>query len=139
MMGTATQSQPQPTPHQQVKQHTYTGISYYIHNSAAPAGAPVGLTNTTVNKTSITVVWDTVPCSQQNGLITGHKLVYSNTNGNTVSVNISGNNYRLYNIQGLTPSTSYTISVAAVNDGGTGPYSDPPLTVWTLSNTGTGD
>ena len=45
----------------------------------------------------------------------------------------------MYNITGLTPSTRYTIAVAAVNDGGTGPYSDPPLTVQTLSNTGTGD
>ena len=45
----------------------------------------------------------------------------------------------IYNIQGLTPSTRYIIAVAAVNDGGTGPYSDPPLTVWTLSDTGTGD
>ena len=83
----------------------------------------------------ITVVWDTVPCSHQNGPITGYKLVYNDTSGNNVSVDILGNNHRLYNIQGLTPSTRYTIAVAAVNDGGTGPYSDPPLmiTAWTLS------
>ena len=119
--------------------HCMGGISYCIHNSAAPAGAPVGLTNTTVNKTSITVVWDTVPCSQQNGPITGYKLFYNDTNSNNVSVNISRNNHRLYNIQELTPSTRYTIAVAAVNDGGTGPYSDPPLTVWTLSSSDTGE
>ena len=85
-------------------------------------------------------MWDTVPCSQQNGPITGYKLFYNDTNSNMVSVDINlGNNHRLYNIQGLTPSTRYIIAVAAVNDGGTGPYSDPPLTVWTLSDTGTGD
>ena len=45
----------------------------------------------------------------------------------------------MHNITGLTPSTRYTIAVAAVNDGGTGPYSHPPLTVWTPSSTGTGE
>ena len=46
----------------------------------------------------------------------------------------------MYNITGLTPSTRYTISVAAVNNGGTGPYSDPPFTVQTQSSTdGTND
>ena len=45
----------------------------------------------------------------------------------------------MHNITGLTPSTRYTIAVAAVNDGGTGPYSDPSLTVRTPMSTGTDD
>ena len=37
-------------------------------------------------------------------------------------------------LTGLTPFTSYSVQVAAVNDGGTGPYSDPALTVETLQD-----
>ena len=37
-----------------------------------------------------------------------------------------------HSLTGLTPFTSYSVQVAAVNDGGTGPYSDPALTVETL-------
>ena len=36
-------------------------------------------------------------------------------------------------LTGLTPFTSYSVQVAAVNDGGIGPYSNP-LTVKTLHN-----
>ena len=81
-------------------------------------------------------MWNSVSCSDQRGSITGYKLHYSNSNA---IVDITGQDSRMYNLTGLTPSTRYTIAVAAVNDGGTGPYSDPPLTVWTLSNTSTGD
>ena len=37
-------------------------------------------------------------------------------------------------LTGLTPFTSYSVQVAAVNDEGTGPYSDPALTVETLQD-----
>ena len=37
-------------------------------------------------------------------------------------------------LTGLTPFTSYSVQVAAVNAGGTGPYSDPALTVETLQD-----
>ena len=77
-------------------------------------------------------MWDTVPCPHQRGPITGYKLFYGDGTSN-VTVNTFGSNHRLYDIKGLTQSTRYTIAVAAVNDGSTGPYSDPPLTVWTLS------
>ena len=98
----------------------------------APTGAPERLTHTLVDNTSITTMWDTVPCPHQRGPITGYILFLSDGTDN-VTVDILGGNHKLYDIKGLTPSTRYTISVAAVNDGGTGPYSDPPLTVWTLN------
>ena len=103
----------------------------------APTGAPEGLTHTLVDNTSINVMWDTVPCPHQRGPITGYKLFYSDGTDNAI-VDILGGNHRLHYIRGLTPSTRYTIAVAAVNDGGTGPYSDSPLTVQTLMSTGTG-
>ena len=84
-------------------------------------------------------MWDPVSCLNQRGPITAYKLWYNNGAEN-ISLNISGANNRTYELTGLTPSTRYTIAVAAVNDAGTGPYSDPPLTVWTLSSMcGTGE
>ena len=70
----------------------------------------------------MTVSWDEVPCSGQNGPITGYLLYYTNT---TVSetVNITGGDNRQHNLTTLTPYTNYTVTVIAYNDGGTGPAS----------------
>ena len=70
----------------------------------------------------MTVSWDEVPCTGQNGFITGYLLYYANTTFND-TVNITGGNNRQYNLTALTPYTSYTVTVMAFNDGGTGPTS----------------
>ena len=49
-------------------------------------------------------------------------------------VNIDGKDSRQHVLTGLTPFASYSVQVAAVNDGGTGLYSDPALTVETLQD-----
>ena len=57
---------------------------------------------------------------------------YSPVGGTAVNDSISGTNHRTYTLVGLTPSTNYSIEVAAVNsDGGVGPFS-PPIFVRTL-------
>ena len=80
----------------------------------------------------MTVVWGTVPCPQQGGPITGYTLRYSN--GTFIVNTTTGEGSRLHVLTGLTPFTTYSLEVAAVNDGGTGPYSDPTLTVETLQD-----
>ena len=75
--------------------------------------------------------WGTVLCPDQRGPITGYRLRYSN--GFSI-VDTAGEGSRQHVLTGLTPFTSYSVQVAAVNDGGTGPYSDPALTVETLQN-----
>ena len=100
-------------------------------SSPAPAGAPEGLTSTSVESRSLSVVWGTVPCPQQRGPITGYRLCYSN---GTSIVNTTGEGSRQHVLTGLTPFTNYSIQVAAVNDGGTGPYSTPPLIRQTLKD-----
>ena len=98
----------------------------------APTGAPGGLTSTTVESRSLSVEWGTVPCPHQGGRpIIGYRLRYSN---GTFIVNNIGEGSRQHVLTGLTPFTSYSVQVAAVNDGGTGPYSDPALTVETLQD-----
>ena len=63
-------------------------------------------------------MWGTVPCPDQRGPITGYRLHYSNSIVNT------GEGSRQHVLTGLTPFTSYSVKVAAVNDAGSGPYSD---------------
>ena len=70
----------------------------------------------------MTVSWDEVPCSGQNGPITGYLLYYTNTTFSE-TVNITGGDNRQYNLTTLTPYTNYTVTVIAYNDGGTGPAS----------------
>ena len=89
------------------------------------------LTSTSVESRSLSVVWETVPCLHQGGPIAGYTLRYSN---GTSIVNTTVEGSRQYVLTGLTPFTSYSVQVAAVNDGGTGPYSDPALTVETLQD-----
>ena len=49
-------------------------------------------------------------------------------------MNTTGEGSRQNVLTGLTPFTSYSVQVAADNAGGTGPYSDPALTVKTLQD-----
>ena len=70
----------------------------------------------------MTVSWDEVPCSGQNGLITGYLLYYTNTTFSD-TVNITGGDNRQYNLTTLTPYTNYTVTVIAYNNAGTGPAS----------------
>ena len=102
----------------------------YIVSSPAPTRAPEELNSTSVESRSLSVVWGTVPCTHQGGPITGYTLRYSN---GTSIVNTTGEGSRQHVLTGLTPFTSYSMQVAAVNDGGTGSYS-PALTVETLQD-----
>ena len=67
-----------------------------------------------------------MPCIHQNGDITGYSVQYEvmgsgNTQIEMVSRDSSGG---MTTISGLTPSTNYSIEVAAVNSAGTGDYSE---------------
>ena len=48
-------------------------------------------------------------------------------------MSVSGGSVTEATISGLTPSTTYSIEVAAVNSAGTGVYSSPPITAMTDS------
>ena len=74
----------------------------------------------------MTVSWDEVPCSRQNGPITGYLLFYSSaTYSNTI--NVTGRDNRHYILTTLTPYTNYTLTVTAYNNDGTGPPSSKVL------------
>ena len=100
----------------------------YMLFSAVPSGSPTVVSATTSTSTTITVHWEPVDCIDSNGVLTGYsvqyKVVESGTGG-TMSVT-DGSALQL-RIKGLSTTTDYSVSVAAVNSAGTGVYSDPYL------------
>ena len=88
----------------------------------APSAAPNSVSVSEVTSSSITVRWWTVPCIHRNGDITGYRIRAMTSGENDRSETVD--DVREATISGLTPSTEYTVSVAAVNSQDTGPYSD---------------
>ena len=72
-----------------------------------------------ISSTSITVQWGAVPCIEQNGNITGYIVRYGSQ-----AQSVSGGSVTEITISNLTPSTTYNVQVAAVNNAGTGDYSN---------------
>ena len=93
-------------------------FSLTCDSSTAPTGAPASITETTVTPNSVTVQWGEVPCLDRNGDITDYQVVTRNSQGMTVGT--ADVTERQATISGLTLSTQYTVSVAAVNGAGTG-------------------
>ena len=84
---------------------------YYCcsHISIAPVLSVSNITISSVEARSMTVSWGDVPCSGQNGPITGYLLYYTNTtfsDTSTITVNITGGDNRQYNLTTLTPYTN---------------------------------
>ena len=100
-------------------------LCYLVHglwlcNPTVPSAPPSFLMVTDVNSTTITVQWGPVePCTDQNGAITGYSVRYGSEN-----VSVSGDSSGgMTTITGLSPSTTYSIQVAAETSAGTGVYS----------------
>ena len=89
----------------------------------APTAPPTAIM-TTPTPNSITVQWGPVECIHGNGDITGYTVRVMRSGENDRIVNITGGDVREATVSGLSQSTEYTVSVAAVNNVGTGVYSD---------------
>ncbi len=116
----------------------YSSLCY-----SAPSSAPQNFQSTAIAETSITVEWGTVPCIDRNSVITGYVLQYrevSHYNYEEETIPGTGDEGGTYTITGLTPLTSYYITLAAVSDSGTGPFTNTLSTMTTLyrKNTNTG-
>ena len=78
------------------------------------------------SSTSITLQWGELPCIHQNGAIVGYSVQYGVVGSrNTETMTVDGASTTQTTISGLSPSTTYSIQVGAVNSAGTGVYSDP--------------
>ena len=93
-----------------------------------PSAAPTGFADMSKDSSSITLTWDDLPCSDQNGLLLGYVIKYTPDDGTTSTASLPiGSNQ----ITGLTPCTRYTLTIAASNDAGISVFS-PPLSVITI-------
>ena len=84
-----------------------------------------------MNSTVIAVQWDGLdPCRHVNGLIVLYRVQYTEVASGVVQSKNDAGEWNVMNAEtsltGLTPSTSYSIKVAAVNkEGDVGLYSHP--------------
>jgi len=74
-----------------------------------------------ISSTNIIIAWDAVNCTERNSNITGYVVRFTppSTSGNdSVMVTGTGDAGGMVTIDGLTPSTQYSIQVAAINSDG---------------------
>ena len=82
------------------------------------------MTVTSVNPASLGVSWQQPPVIDRNGPITGYVIQYTRVEtSDMMSENV--NNGTAHTISGLVAYVDYSVSVAAVNVNGTGPFSMP--------------
>ena len=99
--------------------------------STGATAAPRSVTATVLSSTVISVQWDGVdPCRHVNGLIILYSVQYTEVASGVVQSKDVAGEWNVMNadtsLTGLTPSTSYSIQVAAVNEeDDVGLYSDP--------------
>ena len=106
------------------------GFSYTFYLSTEAAVAPSNVTAFSKSSTVILVEWEGLTqCRLVNGHIVGYRVQYGVQSGGLVlTKEVTGNwsSGGETDLTGLTPSTKYSIAVAAVNEEGTvGLYSDP--------------
>ena len=107
--------------------HVYTLSDISIDATVAPRS----VMTTVMSSTVITVQWDGLrPCRHANGLIVLYRVQYTEVASAVVQSNDVAGGWNVMNAEtsltGLTPFTSYSIQVAAVNEeGDVGHYSEP--------------
>ena len=68
------------------------------------------------------VTWDTIECTERNGIITGYAVEVWKQDGIRISEDVVMG--QSLNASGLTPATNYTFRVAGINTNGTGPFTE---------------
>ena len=97
-------------------------MSYY--NSTVPSSPPLNVIVTSVNPASLGVSWQQPPVIDHNGPITGYVIQYT-TVGTSDAMSENVNSGTTHTISGLVAYVNYSVTVAAVNVNGTGPFSNP--------------
>ena len=95
------------------------------YNSTVPSSPPQNVTVKSVDPASLMVSWQPPLEINHNGMITVYVIQYTRTS-EMMSVNVNSGT-RQTNISGLTAFVMYSVSVAARNSNGTGPFSNPMM------------
>ena len=99
--------------------------NYVIYYFPAPSAPPTSVSIFDVTNSSITVQWGLVDCIQRNGDITGYSVQYGvQESGSTQTMSVSGGATTEGTLSELNAATIYSIEVAAMNNVGTGVYSN---------------
>ena len=83
---------------------------------------------TTINPASLIVSWQPPPVIDHNGPLTGHVIQYSRV-GSSDMMNDDVTSGTTHTISGVVAYSNYSVKVTAVNDQGTGPFSNPVVQV----------
>ena len=93
-------------------------------NSVAPSSPPQDIMVTSVDPASLVVEWQALLEENCNGPITGYVIQYARVGADdNMIVNVP--NDTTLTIPGLFACAEYSVTVAAVNANGTGPFSKP--------------
>ena len=93
------------------------------YNSTAPSSPPQNVMVTSVDPASLMVSWQPPPQVDHNGPITGHVIQYTRI-GSSDMMSVNVNSGTTHTISGLVAYVGYSVTVAAMNVDGTGPYSN---------------
>ena len=96
-------------------------LFFYCHPFTAPSHGPQLLGAVETTSTNITIAWNAVNCTERNSNITGYVVRYTPpSSGSIDSVTVAGTGDAggRVTLDRLTPSTQYSIRVAAVNSNG---------------------
>jgi len=92
---------------------------------SAPTAAPQSVTASATGPKTISIDWNSADCIERNSQITGYTLQYNSTDGTETNTSFPAN-FTTYTVTGLTPSTNYSVKMAAINSNGEiGPFAFP--------------
>ena len=92
------------------------------YNSTVPSSPPQNVMVTSVYPTSLNVSWQPPLEIDHNGPITGHMIQYTRV-GSSDMMSVTVSSGTTYTISGLVAYVNYSVTVAAMNVNGTGPFS----------------
>jgi len=83
----------------------------------APSKPPSNIRPVAVTSTSISIAWDSVPCSYRNTHITGYNVSYNiEASGFNITTNLGTTDEKYMKATGLIPGTSYVFIVTPIHN-----------------------
>ena len=96
------------------------------YNSTVPSSSPRDVVVKSVNPASLMVSWRLPTNRNRNGPITGYVIQYTRV-GSSDMMSVIVTSGTTHTISGLSVSTQYSVTVAAMTVNGTGPFSNAVL------------